>query len=395
MSSVLPFYGHELMIPDIVRAEGCHVFDSTGGRYVDMESGVWCTPLGHSHPELLKVMAEQAGRVAHTGFTWSCPVVEEAAEQVLDVAGLPGGKCVFLCSGSEAVEYAVRTARAILDHSGQGKALMLTMADSYFGAYGSASGKHPEQWSLFDWLECGECPARKACNEDCPRLRSIPFQDIRAFLFEPGSSSGLVRFPPEKLITAIAERVRQAVGLILVNEVTTGIGRTGTWFGFEHYGLSPDFIAMGKGVGNGYPVSVAAMSQRTVKLLDGGQAAYAQSHMNDPLGAVMAAKVLGIIREKGLLERCREMSALLLGGLEELKARCPMLKDVRGRGLMAAVELDCDDARAVALHRGLSKRGFLTAKRPGQSVLRIDPPLIINSEEVTGFLQALDSLLAG
>jgi acetylornithine aminotransferase len=122
-------------------------------------------------------------------------------------------------------------------------------------------------------------------------------------LFEPGSSSGLVRFPPEKLIRGIVGAVRENDGFILVNEVTTGVGRTGRWFGYQHYGISPDVVALGKGIGNGYPVSVTACAPRVISRLGGRPIPYSQSHQNDPLGAAVAREVVRTVREEGLSSR--------------------------------------------------------------------------------------------
>ncbi len=136
----------------------------------------------------------------------------------------------------------------------------MTMSDSYFGAYGDASAKDSDKWFLFDWNECERC-TQEVCAKDCSVYSDIPFDEVGAFLFEPGSSSGMVRFPPPKLISNIVQDMSAADGLVMVNEVTTGVGRTGKWFGFQHYDMQPDIVAMGKGIGNGYPVSAVYAQQ--------------------------------------------------------------------------------------------------------------------------------------
>ncbi len=290
-----------MLLKDIVRAENCHLYDSRGKKYVDLESGVWCTSIGHGNPRILRAIADQAARIGHTGFAYSHEIVEEAAREMLALLGFPDGKCVFLCSGSEAVEYGVRVAQSLA-----GRPLLVTMADSYFGAYGSASKKQADEWFCFDWTACAGCPDAGECNGGCEHWAAIPFDRIGGFLFEPGSSSGLVRFPPQKLVRNIVRLIQQNGGLVLVNEVTTGVGRTGTWFGYQHYGIAPDIVALGKGIGNGYPVSVAGFTAGVVERLDGKPIKYAQSHQNDPLGAVVAREVVRVIQEEGLIERGRE-----------------------------------------------------------------------------------------
>jgi acetylornithine/N-succinyldiaminopimelate aminotransferase len=385
---LLGYPGHEMLIPDIVRASGCHLWDTAGKRYVDLESGVWCTALGHGHPALLRTIAEQGARIAHAGFGYSSPVVARAAGEILDLLGFSGGRCVFLCSGSEAVEYGVRVARMLID-----RPLLLTMADAYFGAYGAASIRPPDQWYAFDWSACAPCPHDAPCGSHCPRWAAIPLDKLGGFVFEPGSSSGLVHFPPAKLVTAIAEQVRRNGGLIVVNEVTTGIGRTGRWFGFQHYGLVPDIVAMGKGLGNGYPVSAAAIGPTAAARLGDRPVPYAQSHQNDPLGAAVAREVIRIIRRKDLIARSRPKADFLLAGLEEIGRRSGKIRALRARGLMIAVELE-DEPVAIRVHRELARRGYVAAHRPGLNLLRLDPSLTIEMTDIEGFLTALAEILA-
>jgi acetylornithine aminotransferase len=213
MSHLLGYPGHERLLPDIVKAENASLFDSAGRRYVDLESGVWCASIGHAHPRVLRALSEQAARLAHAGFNYSSPIVEDAARELLALVGFDGGRCVFLCSGSDAVEYGVRAAQSVAD-----RPLILTMGDSYFGAYGAAARQEERQWFSFDWMRCS---AGEGCAEGCPHWAEIPFARIGAFLLEPGSSSGLVRFPPRGLVEAIVRSIRAAGGLVLVNEVTT------------------------------------------------------------------------------------------------------------------------------------------------------------------------------
>lgn len=392
MNNLLWYPGHELLLPDIVRAENCHLYDAAGTRYVDLESGVWCTAIGHGHPRVLRAIAEQAARIAHTGYSYSSAVVAEAAGRVLARFGFAGGHCVFLASGSEAVEYGVRCAQAIST-----RPLLLTMADSYFGAYGSASRRQADEWFSFDWAPCTACPhAGDACGEHCEHWAGIPYDAIGGFLFEPGSSSGLVHFPPEKLVRSLAAAVRETGGLLLVNEVTTGVGRTGRWFGYQHYDIAPDIVALGKGIGNGYPVSVTAFAPGVIERLRGKPIKYAQSHQNDPLGAAVVIAVLAAIDEDGLIERGGAMGTLLRAGLAEIMTGSDRITALRSRGLMFALELEDDPAAAFTtqVRRELLRRGFIVAQRPGLGVLRLDPSLTIGREDIEGFLATFAAVLA-
>jgi acetylornithine aminotransferase len=387
------YKGYDVVVDDIVRAEGCSVFDSAGREYLDLESGVWCTSIGHSNPRVLAAIAKQSAEIAHTGFCYSSRVVEEAALEILGLLGFEGGSCVFLNSGSEAVEYGVRVAQMLSE-----RPLLMVMADSYCGAYGSASRKPPEEWFTFDWTDCADCARPDPCADGCERWAAIPWDSIGGFLLEPGSSSGFVRFPLKKLVEGIAAKLAEGGGLFLVNEVTTGVGRTGEWFGYQHYSVAPDIVAMGKGIGNGYPVSVTAFAPRVAERLRETPLGYAQSHQNDPVAAAVVMAVLGFIRDEDLLPRVRDAAERLRRGLDGIAKRTGRIAGVRGRGLLIAVDLaDERDAPAYAagVHREMARRGFIFACRPGTNTVRIDPPLTIEPEQVDRFLDAFENVLRG
>jgi len=273
--------------------------------------------------------------------------------------------------------------------------MLMTMSDSYFGAYGSASRKQADEWFLFDWAACTACTYNQKCNLQCEHWAKIPFSKIGGFLFEPGSSSGLVLFPPEKLIRNIVAKIKEDNGLILINEVTTGIGRTGKWFGYQHYDISPDIVSMGKGIGNGYPVSVTAISPNVINQLGEGQLKYAQSHQNDPLGAAIAREVIRIIIDERLIEKSKDVATMLINSLEEIKEQTAKINKIRARGLLIALELK-DDAKAsytTYIHRELIRKGYILAQRPGLNVLRIDPSLTIKKKDIENFLHTFQDLL--
>lgn len=391
MSHVIGFPGYDLLLPNIARAENASLYDEDGARYVDLESGVWCTSVGHCNKAVLDAVCGQSARLAHVGYSYLTPIVERAAGRVLKLTGFEGGKCVFLCSGSEAIEYGMRVARMVAPGSA-----FLTMNDAYYGAYGDAHGRTGDAWFGLDWRGCLECRFDKPCGEGCGFFAEIPFERIGGFLFEPGSSGGVVRFPPQKLIDAIAARIKTVGGVLIINEVTTGIGRTGKWFGYEHYGLKPDIVAMGKGVGNGYPVSAAALSPGVIGRLGDTPVRYAQSHQNDAAGAAAVLAVLDYIEDHKLLERSAGLSELLFSGLQALREKHPLITEVRGRGLMIAVEFDsgADPTLSERLHRMLVERGYILTHRPGHNVLRLDPCLTIEREDLEGFLAVFAELLA-
>ena len=381
MDRVMNTTAHRIAIPDITSASGPYVVDASGKKYVDLESGTWCTVLGHSHPAVSRVIADRSAGFMHAGFNYSATIVQEVADKVLSLTGEPDGGCVFLCSGSEAIEISRQIARYL-----SGNEVSMTLHDSYLGAYSSVSDRR-RGWFQFDWTRCADC-RRAACDHDCPLLREIP-DELSDFVFEPGSSSGFVRFPPVALIKRLVEIVHEAGGYVIANEVTTGTGRTGRWFGYEHYGVRPDMVAIGKGIGNGYPVSVAALSEAVADRLASGGFKYAQSHQNDPLGAAVVGTVIDTITSDQLIERGARLGEGLLARIETL-VDGEIVTGVRGRGMMLCVDI-CDSATSAALHSELIGRGYLVGNRG--SAFRIDPPLTIDESLLDEFVGAFDAAI--
>lgn len=371
---------HEILKTDFLRGENCYLHDSHGKRYIDFESGIWCTALGHSHPRINQVMKAQIDKIIHLGTRYPSMLAEETALNILDIVGLDGGKCIFLSSGSEAVEFAVQAARRATTRK-----MLLTFSTSYLAAYGSAGQKSGEDWLLFDWND--------GPYEDS--LKDIPFERLGGFVFEPGGSSpGFVNFPPKQLVQAIAQRVRAAGGLIVANEITTGMGRTGRWFGFQHYDIQPNLVALGKGLGNGYPVSAVAMTWEIAEKLEVGGFRYAQSHQNDPLGSAVAQEVISIFREENWVESGASMGEYFLTGLKQLEAKYKIVKEARGRGMLLALEFyPHQKFSATTVYYSLLKKGFLVGYYPAGNILRFSPALTIGEDDINALLGELDNIL--
>lgn len=374
--------GHDLKIPNIVKSEGSNLLDENGKRYIDLESGIWCTALGHKNNRINKVIIRQINSIMHAGYCYSNEILDEAAKSVLSVTGLQNGKCVFLCSGSESIELLRQFSKHIT-----GKQKTLTLHDAYLGSYSSAINRN-EGWHSFDWSNCASCPKKAECDPTCKELLSIP-EDIAEFVFEPGSASGFVRFPPEALIKNMVSIVRNNKGKIIVNEVTTGTGRTGKWFGYQHYGIVPDMVAIGKGIGNGYPVSVAVLSHAVIEELGENSFKYSQSHQNDPLGAAIVNEVIQTIEDDNLIAEVEMKGDLFLSRLNSL-VDGEVVLEVRGRGLMFAVDL-VNKQIGDEIYDELIEKGFIVCNRG--SLFRIDPPLNILENEFGEFIDAFAAII--
>lgn len=383
---------HEMTKADIVRGHNCYLYDVNNNRYVDFESGVWSTVLGHNHARICRTIQEQIGRVMHLGYRYTNRTAEEAAAALLEAAGIENGKCLFLSSGSEAVELSIRAAKLVTARS-----RVLTLSESYLSAHGTAAEQGPDEWLQIDREACLTCDDKATCRETCSRTADLPFEEIAAFVLEPASASGNVRFPPEKLVDLLANKVRQNQGLIIVDEVTTGFGRTGKWWGFEHHDLSPDIIALGKGLGNGYPVSAVAMKSEIADFLEDRKFHYVQSHQNDPLGCAVAKEVVRVIREEQLVARSADLGSRLRSQLAEIGNQQKCVRQVRGRGLMVALELvgGSSSLTTSAIYDEMLKRGYLIGHNPRSNVLRFLPPLTIEEKEIANLADELYDVLQG
>lgn len=374
---------HDILKIDFVRAVNCYLYDSQDRQYIDLESGIWCTVLGHNHVRINRVMHAQIDKIIHLGTRYPNQLAEEAALDILGLVAFQDGKCVFLSSGSEAVEFAVQATRRI-----SGKPLLLTFANSYLAAYGSAGKKSADEWYLFDWNAHAEADERDW-------LKDIPFERIGGFVFEPGGSgSGFVRFPPERMVQTIVNRIRQEGGWIVANEITTGMGRTGKWFGLQHYDIRPDIVALGKGLGNGYPVSAVAMRMDIARSLEESGVHYAQSHQNDPLGCAVVREVIAVLREEGWIEKGNEKGMYFLEGLKRLGEKFDLVKDARGRGMLLALELNPYKRFSPAsVYYDLLESGFLAGYHPAGNILRFDPALTVEENDLGLLLEHLDRIL--
>jgi len=390
MDHILECTGYEVLTEKIVRAQGSYLYDANGNCYVDFEAGVWCTSLGHGHYKVNQSITAQLEKIAHVGYRYPNTIVEETAQKVLGTLDMPDGKCVFLSSGSEAVELGAMMARNI-----SRKPILLAFSNSYLAAYGSSGSKSSEEWFLFDWSLCNSCCIEK-CDRNCELFKNIPFERIGGFVFEPGNTSGLIKLPPKQLVRNLEELTRQNNGIIVVDEITTGTGRTGKWYGYMHYGMAPDIIAIGKGIGNGYPVSITAVSQNIAEALEKSGFHYAQSHQNDALGCAVVKEVINVIQKEDLIAESSKVGEWFLQELQKLANKHEAIKEVRGRGLMLGIEFkeNIEQIRLKVLNKELFDRGFMVGYKAAANLFRFYPALNIKKQDIKNMLENLDELIS-
>jgi len=372
---------YEMLNPTIVSSENCYVIDENGKKYVDFEAGVWCTSLGHNNKQVNEAIIKQMNIISHTGYRYAAKIVDEAAEKVLELLNFTEGKCVFLSSGSEAVEFGVQLAQKIMD-----KPFFLCLNNYFVSSYGISAARSKKNWISLDLSEYNGNPS--------DFLEDVPFDKIGAFIFEPGNASGTVKLPPKKLIKAIEDKVKENGGIIVVDEVTTGTGRTGKWFGFEHYNMQPDIVSFGKGIGNGYPVSVIALTKHISDLAEKSGFKYAQSHQNDPLGCAVVKEVISVIENNNFIQRSAKMGTVLDYELQLILKKHKCVKEVRGIGLMYVMEFQQDENFPLEkIHKELFDAGYITGVNVPANLLRFYPPLTIEEDQIKSMTNALDIIL--
>ncbi|MEA5039214.1 MAG: aminotransferase class III-fold pyridoxal phosphate-dependent enzyme [Clostridiaceae bacterium] len=379
--------GYPLYNADIVRGRGCYVYDINGKEYLDLEAGVWALPLGHCDPDITAAMHRQIDEILHVGYKYNQPIAETCAENLLRIAGMDEGKCVFLTSGSEAVEYGVQLAKTIRP----GKKC-ICLGSQYLSAYGLCGQKAESSWDVIPW----DFHDRKSPDEWYRQLKSdIDFSQAGVFVFEPGNTSGLVKLPPHELVSALSRLIREHSIVTVVDEVTCGIGRTGKWFGFQHYDLKPDIIAAGKGIGNGYPVSAVIIGEQTIAETETSGFHFAQSHQNDPMGCRVVYEVVAKIERINLLNSAEAAGEYFRKQYGALQRELPVICEIRGVGLLNCIELS-DSVPEAALRQAdqmLFDCGIIAGVKPRERVIRTYCPLIVTEDMIDRYMQNLKFVL--
>ncbi len=378
-------YGHALMdtfgTPQrvLVRGEGAYVWDADGVRYLDLLAGIAVNSLGHAHPTLTAAISAQLGTLGHVSNFFATPTQIALAERLLQLAGADHGSRVFLTnSGTEANEAVVKMARRT------GRPRILALEGAFHGrTMGALALTHKAAYrEPFEPLPGG---VEFIPFGDVDALEAALGEDVAALVVEPIQGEAGVRpLPPGYL--ARARELTAACGTLLVlDEVQTGMGRTGAWFAYQHShlggGITPDVVTLAKGLGGGFPIgAVIAFGERAATLLGRGQ--HGTTFGGNPVAAAAALATIGVIERDGLLAHVRELGAYLRAGIAATGH--PLVREVRGDGLLIAVELSQPAAADLAA-RALDAGFIINACTP--TTLRLAPPLILTRDQASDFVQ--------
>jgi acetylornithine aminotransferase len=366
--------------------EGAWLWDTEGRRYLDALSGIAVCGLGHAHPAVRDALCDQAGSLIHTSNVYRIAAQEALGETLTTLAGMD--RVFFANSGAEANEAAIKLARLHAHRRGIESPAILVMEASFHGrtlATLSATGNRKVQ-AGFEPLVQGfvRVPYNDlAAVESAAALRP----NLAAVLVEPIQGEGGINVPADDYLVRLRELCDRHGWLLMLDEIQTGMGRTGRMFAHQHAETQPDVMTLAKGLGNGVPIGACLARGPAADVL--GPGSHGSTFGGNPLACRAAQAVLSTILDERLCERAAEMGAHLQIGLRRALAGLPGVREVRGRGLMIGIELDrpCGDLVGQALVAGLLIN--VTAER----VIRLLPPLVLAHDQADLLVAELTRLI--
>ncbi|MEJ2110945.1 MAG: aspartate aminotransferase family protein [Acidobacteriota bacterium] len=364
---------------------GVYIYDLSGKRYLDFLGGISVNSLGYAHPRLARILEEQGKRLIHCSNLFYNPYQGALAKKLVEVSGM--NKAFFTNSGTEAIEAALKIARSYGSaRAGAGKSVILTLKNSFHGrTFGALSITTQDKYQApFRPL----VPDISVVEEfTVPALEKVFSDRVCAFVIEPvQGEGGVVPLPPD-FVKAARELCNRHDALLIADEIQSGLGRTGRYFGFEHFGIRPDVVTLAKSLAAGYPLGAVLGNARVAASLGPGD--HGTTFGGGPLACRMALEVLNIIEDEGLIARVASLGETLIESLNKMAVLHPTIREVRGMGFMIGIEMGGAAKDAVAK---LLARGIIT-NAAHDTVLRLLPPFIVGKEEIETFLAALDAVL--
>jgi acetylornithine aminotransferase len=366
--------------------EGPWLFDEAGKRYLDGICGLGVTGLGHAHPEVTSTIVEQAGKLLHSSNMVHIRWQEKLAEKLCRVSGLDKA---FICSsGTEAVECALKITRLAGHERGIDKPGVIVMENSFHGrtlAALSATGSRKAQ-AGFEPLVSGF--VRVPFN-DIAAIEKVAALDktITAVLVESVQGEAGIRVPDTGYLRNLREICDRHGWLLILDEIQSGVCRTGQWFAYQHEGILPDILTSAKALANGVPIGACVARGRAATLLTPGR--HGTTFGGNPLSCHTACTVLDIMERDKLHERAGELGARMLAGFKDRLAGCHAVADIRGKGLMLGIELkqDATPIRDAALQAGV----FVNVTK--ETTIRMLPPLILTDEQADTIVNTIAELI--
>jgi acetylornithine aminotransferase len=363
----------------LVSGSGNKVKDSDGNEYLDFLGGIATNILGHAHPAITTAVTEQLNQLTHVSNFYAHPQGLRLAEELQSLVGDQSARTFFCNSGAEANEAALKISRLT------GRKKIVAFVNSFHGRTMGALSM------------TGQKSKREPFKPLIPHISFLPYGDEKALkrgisrrtamvIVEPIQGEAGVITPPSGFLRKIRERTDEVGALLAVDEVQTGMGRTGKWFAYQSEGITPDIITLAKGLGGGLPLGATLGLGKAGQLLQAGS--HGSTFGGSPTSCAAALAAINVIKKEGLLG-----SVEALGEMLKTEGRkIPGVKEVRGSGLLIGIELLKPDAKEI--QRELENRRILV-NSPNPSTIRIAPALITNKADVMHFLQTLNEILGG
>ena len=369
----------------LVKGKGMHVWDASGNKYLDFVAGVAVDSLGHCPPAVVRAIRKQAGQLLHVSNWFH---IEPQAKLAAEITRLSFGNKVFFCnSGTEATEGAIKVARRFFVDQGQkNKTEIITTYKSFHGRTLGAMSATPQ-----DKIQKGFGPL-------VPGFKYVPFDDIAAMkkaitsktcavMVEPIQGESGVNIPSKTYLKELRKLCTERDVLLILDEIQTGFGRTGHLFAYQAFGAKPDIMTLAKGLGAGVPIGALVMTNNVAKAL--GPGTHGSTFGGNPLVCAAALASVDIVSDKLFLRNVQNIGKYFLARLKELAKTFPVIKEVRGLGMILAIDIDGSSAE-VAKH--CMERGILVNSiQPG--TLRFIPPLIVTQKNIDTLIRVLTQCL--
>ncbi len=362
----------------LARGSGARVWDTDGREYIDALAGIAVNSVGHCHPKVADAICTQAGKLIHTSNIYTSEPQIQLAEKLAVLAGL---ERVFFCnSGAESVEGAFKLARKYAHSKGRGGTI-ISMEGCFHGRTLATIATGKEKYRQgFEPIPGGF--VRVPFN-DIEALRGAVSEDVAAIIIETVQGEGGIRPVEASYLRDVRTLCDEHDILLILDEIQCGVGRTGKFWAFEHFGVTPDLLTTAKALGGGVPIGAFLAKQRVADAIAPGD--HGSTFGGNPLACAAALAAISVVEEEQLCEAAAAKGARFMQRVQEAAAGIDAIRDVRGLGLMIGVELAVDGREIVALMR---EKGILS-NVTAETVIRVVPPLVISDEDLDRVADAL------
>jgi acetylornithine/N-succinyldiaminopimelate aminotransferase len=386
MSSVHLMDTYKRLPVTFERGEGMYLWDTEGNKYLDGLAGIAVTGLGHANPVVTRAIQDQAANLLHTSNLYQIKNQNALADELARLTGL--ARTFFCNSGAEAIEAAIKLTRLYGHEKGIESPKIVVMTGAFHGrtmAAVTATANHKFQ-AGFDPLVPGFI---RSTYNDIEALRALAdkHNDIVAVMLEPVQGESGVNIPADDYLNEIRTLCNEKNWLMIVDEVQTGMGRTGSLFAYQSHQILPDIITVAKGLANGVAIGACLAQEKVANLFKPGS--HGTTFGGNPLACAAGLATLKEIERLKIWENAKTQGTLLLNGLKENLKNIPQVKDVRGKGLMIGIELDRPCREILLL--GLQERLLFSVAN--ENTIRILPPLIINQEQSTQIIEVISKII--